>query len=199
MSHLEVPGALAGRKSLAIALAALVLAFQPHGRAIAAEKSAEAKAVETTVRSAATELEEVIVSGKLDKLSEVQKAMVEAEDRFWSRHNELNKNPYYDVTCLNEAETGTRLKTRQCEAEYLRDAKRQDALRLFIGYHEANIHLETEGSLAFAQQDELKRRVLANTLTDPELLHALIQRFLLQDRYDQLRKKKFDGHVVVWD
>jgi hypothetical protein len=199
MSRTEIPG-IAGLRLLALhALAALALDLQPVNQAAAAEKPTEARTVEATVRSAASELEEVIVSGKLDKLSDVQKAMIDAEDRFWARYNELNKNPNYDVTCRNEAEIGTRLKTRQCEAGYVSEGKRRDALGLFQGYHEANVHLQSEAGIIAPGQDELKRRVLANTQDDQVALRALVERFMLQDRYEQLRKKKFDGSRVVWD
>jgi hypothetical protein len=46
---------------------------------------------------------------------------------------------------------------------------------------------------------ELRKRVLANTYSDQEALGALVERLMLQDRYEQLRRKKFDGHKVVWD
>src|SRR5690606_34848324 len=54
-------------------------------------------------------------------------AVVEAEDRFYERYNELNANDDFDVKCRVEASTGTRLTTRTCRPLYQEDAVQEGA------------------------------------------------------------------------
>jgi hypothetical protein len=190
--------------ALAAQPAAFVKASDPPkavtpSTSVAMSKSDLGSAVVDTVRSTAANLDEVIVSGKLDKLSQVMRAMIAAEDRYWARYNELNKSYDYDVDCFTEAKIGSRLITRKCEAAYLTEARRRDAMALFQGYQEFNAHLQSVNALAGTHLTEMKRRLLANTQNDQKALGALVERFMLQDRYEQLRRKKFDGRRVVWD
>jgi hypothetical protein len=48
----------------------------------------------------------------------LRQAVVEAEDRFHARYNELNDNDDFDVNCRQEARTGTKLERRICRAVY---------------------------------------------------------------------------------
>src|SRR5690349_6707097 len=59
-------------------------------------------------------LEEVIVSGSHLKPYELRQRIVEAEDRFYSRYNEINDEDEFDVNCIVVASTGTNLKHRIC-------------------------------------------------------------------------------------
>jgi len=59
-------------------------------------------------------LEEVIVSGSHLKPYELRQRIVEAEDRFYSRYNEINDEDEFDVNCIEFASTGTNLKHRIC-------------------------------------------------------------------------------------
>src|SRR5687767_3099518 len=62
-------------------------------------------------------LEEVIIEGDRDSLSAARKAIDEAEDRLYSRYNELNDADAYDIECAVEAPTGTLIKRRVCDAK----------------------------------------------------------------------------------
>lgn len=178
-------------------LFASVLALLPLSQAAAAtatEKPPDDLA--STVANTTAEMDEIVVSGRLDKLSEVQKAIVAAEDRAYARYNELNKSRMYDITCIVEAPIGTRLKNRNCEAGYVSDGK-TEAIQDLLQGHAAN--LRATADIINTHLGEMQRRMREIAESDPEMLHALIERSLLVERYNMLKKKKFDGHRIVWD
>jgi hypothetical protein len=63
-------------------------------------------------------LDEVVVRGKRVKLAEMRKELLQLEDRFYSRYNDLNTSNDFDIHCVNEARTGTRFIKRSCRAVY---------------------------------------------------------------------------------
>jgi hypothetical protein len=73
-----------------------------------------------------SELNPVTVYGSRD-IARLRQAVVEAEDRFYARYNELNDNDDYDVNCRMEARTGTRLERRICRAVYQEEAIRESS------------------------------------------------------------------------
>lgn len=73
------------------------------------------------------ELDRVEVYGTRPALSKLRQAVIEAEDRFYSKYNELKLNNDFDVNCRVEARTGTRLATRTCRPLYQEDAVQEGA------------------------------------------------------------------------
>jgi hypothetical protein len=59
-------------------------------------------------------LDEVVVTGTRLRPHELRKLIVEAEDQFYGRYNELNRKDEFDVNCIVAARTGTNLKQRSC-------------------------------------------------------------------------------------
>jgi len=66
-----------------------------------------------------TELDEVTVSGERVKIEAMRKEIVQLEDRFYDRYNELNTVEDFDIHCIEEARTGTRFIKRTCRAVYM--------------------------------------------------------------------------------
>jgi len=56
--------------------------------------------------------DEVLVRGT--RLSDLRRAVVEAENRFYEQYNALNKVDDYDVECFKDLRTGTRIPRRIC-------------------------------------------------------------------------------------
>jgi hypothetical protein len=73
------------------------------------------------------ELDRVQIYGSRPELSKLRQAIIEAEDRFYSRYNALNTNDDFDVNCRVEARTGTRLTTRTCRPVYQESAVQEGA------------------------------------------------------------------------
>jgi hypothetical protein len=143
-------------------------------------------------------LDEVVVNGRLDTLSGLSKAIVEAESRFYERFNELNKVSGMDIKCRSEAPTGKRLKVRNCFAVAADEATREDALR-FVGITTGTVSIQSPYEIQAAMRPELKKRTLEMLKKDPELLRALLEHARLTQMYADLRAKKFAAHHVVWD
>ena len=75
----------------------------------------------------AEELEQVHVYGSKEEIWQLRQAIIEAENRFFERYNDLNTNDDFDVKCRVEARTGTRLPTRTCRPLYQEDAVQEGA------------------------------------------------------------------------
>jgi hypothetical protein len=151
-----------------------------------------------TVNQTTTQLDEVIVSGGLSSLSELRKAIVDAEERFLTRYNELNKSWQHDVKCVTYQPTGTRIPVRHCEPNFIADAKRDVIVN---GLHGGNLGDVAGREMTVSQwgQPELQKHMRALVESDAELQRALVERALLIERYAKVRKEKLDGQKIVWD
>jgi hypothetical protein len=143
-------------------------------------------------------LDEVVVTGKLDSLPAAREAVIAAEDRFYARYNELNQDDMLDVQCRFEQPTGTRIPRRTCQTRMLDEETRAEALK-FVGTAEGTVDLLSAQALNSPLQAELRKRVLAMTREDPQLLRALLERARLQQYYEDLSAKKFSNRKVIWE
>jgi len=137
--------------------------------------------------------EEVVVSGKPADPDQVRKALVEAEDRFYSRYNELNRDDDYDVQCRVEAPLGQRLKQRSCEPRFVVEAARDNTT--------ANANTSGAGSGSYVgrgtqvnarlgpKMEEFRRRMQQFASQDPALQSALVERVRLEQEYKALLRK----------
>lgn len=180
---------------------ALALALTPMAMA-ATQGSAESKPAADfaeTVAKTTTETEEVIVSGRLDSLSAIVKAIETAEDRFLYRYNDLNDDWQYDVTCHVEAPTGRRITMRRCETGYVAEAKRQNVVYGLLQYGTLAWSPVPEWTIAQSHLKEFQAKMRQVVENDVELQRALVERSLLIERYEKIRKKKFEEQWIVWD
>jgi hypothetical protein len=171
-----------------------ILCLAPATSAFAATTNPEAPYDAMKV----TSLEEVVVTGRLDTLSGIKKAIIDAEDRFYERFNELSKGETFDIRCRNEAPIGTRLKRRTCVPGAHDDATRMEAMR-FMGLTEGNVKLASAYEIQMAMQYEQRKRTLEMLNHDPELRRALLEHARLKQMYDAMRARKFEGRTIVWD
>ena len=179
-------------------LSLLTLAFLACPAALAATEAAKPDFAES-VQKTTTQLDEVIVSGKLDQLSALRKAVNDAEDRFLHRYNELNDNWLYDVVCTTYQPIGTRVPMRLCEANFIADAKRMAVLYGLQQNGDVSQWNNKAAVVYPTAQDELQKHMKALVESDAELQRALVERSLLIERYEKVRKQKFAGRKVVWD
>lgn len=153
----------------------------------------------STLASTTAELEEIIVSGGLDSLSQLRKALDRAENRVYERYNELNANNDYDIECITEAPLGSRQKVKKCQPRYVSDALHEDAFdALFRNQNSAN-RLRSVSALAAGRQSYLRKAMLEAAQKDLQMQRAMIEHALLQERYEKVLKEKFAGKRVVWD
>lgn len=146
-----------------------------------------------------TTLDEVVVTGRLDSLSGLRLALLEAEDRFYERWNDINDDDRLDVYCRTEAPTGTRLERRRCEPRMVDDKTRESAL-VFTGMTEGTAQYQSTDAIRLQAASELKRRTLLMVEHDAELRRALLERARLQELLDARRKEKLsNGRWFAWD
>ena len=176
--------------------AALAL-VTPAVAVLAADTAAIAPSDVTEVRA----LDEVVVTGNLKSLSEAKKAVIEAEERFYARYNELNKDHRFDIVCHMDvpADHPSRITTRVCEPRYISDGTNAEGVKLQSIPTEGNIRLASTESIRMAGMGEMRKRTLELIRKDPELLRALLERARLQEHFDELRKEKFKDRWISWD
>jgi hypothetical protein len=153
----------------------------------------------STLASTTAEMEEVIVSGKLDSLSQLRKALDRAEDRVYERYNEINEGSAYDIECLTEAPLGSRQKVKKCQPRYVSDAMAEDAFDALFRNQTSATRLRSVSALAAGKQTFLRQAMLEAARKDAEMQRAMIEHSLLRERYEKVLKEKLGQRKVVWD
>jgi hypothetical protein len=127
--------------------------------------------------------------------------MVDAEDRFYSRYNELNSVDEFDVSCHEEARTGTRLSKRNCRALYEEQAIRTEGFEAF----KIRQFLHEPGSIRImpasppvpaavaieARRPEFQRNMRNVVGRNEELVRLLTERAAAIDRFEAARRAAF--------
>jgi hypothetical protein len=150
-------------------------------------------------------LDEVVVTGDLESLRSAKNAVDAAEDRFYARYNKVIKDHRFQINCRQQTPSDhvSRFTTRVCDPVYVDEATHVEALKLFpsngLQSGDVFVTLASAAIIRKAGLPELQKRTLDLIRSDPELLRALLERARLQVHYDALRKKKFDGQMVVAD
>ncbi len=182
------------------ALAALAMALVPASAVLAEDASSAippGAPVTTRDISELQSLDDVVVTGHLNSLSGIRKALVESEDRFYARWNELNKDPAWDVQCETRAPTGTRIAVRSCDPAKVEEERHEEAMRL-LGMG-GNVRFTSIDEIRSQVNPELKAMMVRMVKSDPQLLLALVEHAKLVQIYEQTRRQKFAGHWFVND
>lgn len=147
---------------------------------------------------AVSSLDELVVTGEREKITAARKALVEAEDRFYQVFNAGNDNHDFDMLCREEARTGTLIRQRVCTPRIVEEGTQAEAARLYLAT-EGNVMLTDPDLIRANALVEMRKRILERLKRDPDLRRALLERAKLQQHFDELRKKKLDGHWAVGD
>jgi hypothetical protein len=146
-----------------------------------------------------TALDEVTVNGERVKIETLRKQIVQLEDQFYDRYNELNTIDDFDVHCIEEARTGTRLIKRSCRAVYQERAiadEGQAAFKILQRLRDkppiADSGPPVPASLVIGRRlPEYKKNIEEVTLRNPELAKLLEERGRLIERYNAALKKNW--------
>jgi hypothetical protein len=150
-------------------------------------------------------LDEVVVRGKRVQLAEMRRELLQLEDRFYSRYNELNTNNDFDIHCVDEARTGTRFVRRSCRAVYQEEAFHEEAKAALATRQNIQEQLRVNKPnptvtgpipvpatvLVEARLPEFRKNMKAVTSRDPELGRLLKERSDLSERYEAVQKGLF--------
>jgi hypothetical protein len=153
----------------------------------------------STVASTTADMDEVIVSGKLDSLSQLRKALDRAEDRIYQRYNEINSRAEYDIECTNEAPLGSRQKVKKCQPRYVSDAMHEDAFDVLFRNQNSATKLRSVSALAGGKLSFLRQAMLEAAQKDSQMQRAMVEHSLLRERYEKVLKEKLGNHRAVWD
>ncbi len=147
-------------------------------------------------------LDEVVVRGQ--RLALLREEIVEAEDRFYARYNELNSNDEFDIVCQRRQRTGTIMVTRVCFPRIVEIATGTEAAAIAEAYDRNKYNGEGEDKAArpqgtpasvvlAAKSPEYKAGMLRLLRKHPELRALVAEQEELQRRYDRARKKQSRG------
>ena len=138
-----------------------------------------------------TKLDEIIIPGQLNSANAIKQALIDNEDRFNARYNELNQDDHYDVVCRDEIPTGSRVPRRNCQAKIVDEITTRGAQDFFRNLGTGPGLWITRPDLMRSQaMVELKDRTLALVQRDRQLQQVLQERARLEQMYQkQLRKE----------
>lgn len=153
----------------------------------------------STVANTTSQIDEVIVSGGLDSLSQLRKAVDRAENRVYERYNEINRHNDYDLECLTEAPLGSRQKSKKCHPRYVSDALHEDGFDVLFRNQNSAARLRSVSALAAGKQSFLRKAMLEAARNDPQMQRAMVEHALLKERYEKVLKEKIAARRIVWD
>jgi len=167
--------------------------------------------VAAQICGAATEdMDEVVVRGT--RLTDLKAAIVEAENRFYARYNELNKVEDFDIECVVAPPTGTRVKQRVCRTVFQLNAQGEQAgefgkLMADNGSYAPDAPGKPRGLLPttdpevvfLARYKEYKENVLYLLKMNPDLRRLVHEREEAAKRYDAERMRRFKGRLVLFE
>lgn len=146
-----------------------------------------------------TDLDEITVSGERVKVEALRKEIVQLEDRFYDRYNELNIVDDFDIHCIEEARTGTRFIKRSCRAVYQEQAMAEEgqaAFKILQRFREKGPAVADAGppipaNLTIERRlPEYKKNLEDVARRNPELAQLLEERGKLIEKYDKALKGK---------
>ena len=141
--------------------------------------------------AAAAELEELVVTGRLARLTEAREAIVAAEERLHERYNALNTYEPFDIECREEAPTGRLIRTRVCEPRYVAEATQQDSDQIVGNQADTNVMVQTAEAAFLRRKVEFQKHMAELVRKDPELLRLLAEHDRRVQDYKALSRATF--------
>jgi len=166
-----------------ITVAALSIVFIPSGHC---QSPSDSEAIE-----------EIRVYGE-KSLVRFRQEVNDAEEIFFERFNALNSDDDFDIHCYREAKTGSHIKRRVCNANYVR--------RLEAKAHRwALLSLQATGGASYLdpgaeirKMDKLLyERMERLAVENPELLDALKEFVNMKQAYEKERKDRCEGRIIL--
>ena len=138
-----------------------------------------------------TKLDEILISGKQRSLRAIQQALIDNEDRFNARYNELNQDDHFDVVCREEIPTGSRVPRRICQAKIVDEITTQESQDFFRNLGIGPGLWVTRPDLVRTQaMGELQQRTLELVQRDAQLQQMLEEHGRLEQMYAKQSRKE---------
>jgi hypothetical protein len=151
-------------------------------------------------------LDEVVVRGT--RLSELKAAIVEAEDRFYARYNELNNVDVFDIVCTIDSPTGTKINQRVCLTKLQLNAKRDYAREYLQNLQDTTKYAgESPGpgkppdtnpnAVWSVRYEEYRDNMLYLLSRHPDLRRLASEGEEAQKRFDAEYKRQLKGRLIL--
>lgn len=177
--------------------------------ALAAMPPAESSPASPPVAASGNrDLDEIVVRGT--RLSGLRAAIVEAEDRFYARYNEINEIRDFDISCIMDADTGQKKKFRRCRTQLQVRARTQEATDIITDLQRhtslvgagdpwarrtSNIDIMGEHA---TREEQFRQHFLMLVNTHPELRSLLDDREAAAALYEKERARRSKGRLISW-
>ena len=160
------------------------------------------------IAAESNELDEIVVRGT--RLSELRSGIVAAENRFYSRYNELNTIRDFEISCIMDAPTGQKKKVRRCRTGLEVRARTEEAEDILtslqrsasmIGGQDAVASRTTNVdimSLHQKREEQFRQHFLQLVNTHADLRALLDEREARQAVYDKELARRSSGRLVTW-
>jgi hypothetical protein len=139
----------------------------------------------------AVPVDEVVVRGQYQRLSAMRKEFETLEDKFYDEYNKLNTDQQWNVNCRREARTGTRFERRVCTPVFVDRIERDFYANALQGHADASVWIWIQ-----PKREAFKKNMVDAVNKNPRLLELLMKRNAAQQRYEDLRRKKFAGGKI---
>jgi hypothetical protein len=144
----------------------------------------------------AVPVDEVVVQGRYERLSAMRMEYEKLEDKFYDEYNKLNTDHQWDVNCRREAPIGTLLKRRVCTPVFVSRIEGDFYANVLQGHADGG----SVWTWVQPKREAFKKNMVDAVNKTPKLLELLMKRNAAQLRYEELRRKKFEGgKIFVWD
>jgi hypothetical protein len=144
-------------------------------------------------------LDELVIRAKRLKLREMRAQIVEVENRFYAKYNELNTNDDYDIHCREYAATGSISKDRVCRASFeerLDIHYARDVMRMMDGVGTVPPPQAPDREL-LEKYALLRKHALKVINANPELRRMVREREALDKAYNEEQRIRLNGRVYV--
>lgn len=137
------------------------------------------------------EIEEIVVLGE-KSLPILRQAVYRAEEDFFRLFSELNENDEFDTNCFRERPTYSLIPRHVCRANFVTQAETDEAVAWFLGRAEVPAHT------AIAVKRKRMLEEMERTVSErPELYEALVKYVEANEAYQDERKKRCEGRILV--
>jgi hypothetical protein len=175
------------RSMIAVLIAAGALSFEPVTGYTQELPDSESDLPQDAV-------DEVVVYG--DKsLGTLRQAVYRAEEDFWAAFSAVNDDDEFDVTCFDEAPTGTHIRRHVCRANFVVDATSAEYEQFRTTG--PRVVVRDPQTVIMSKRREFEERVTQLILENPKLAQAITRYHEAKDTYASERERQCEGRLIA--
>jgi hypothetical protein len=138
------------------------------------------------------EIEEIIVYGGRTLVG-LRLDIYRAEDDFYELYNSLNSDDEFDVRCFKRAPTGSHIRKRVCQAEFVSAIYAEASQNFRVGF------VDTISYGQIQRKDKKMRKEMEElAATNAAFAAALAAISAATERYESEKRRRCDGRTICW-